>query len=161
DRPYPVPRLEHLRRPGQVRRRANPQSSTGRLDVFTRVPTDRSHRFDEIAPGYEGMLYLEVVPRTFAIRVRTGLALNQVRLLSGDARLSDPELLALHDDSPLLFYDEQPVAESDLSLADGLFLSLDVRGAPDALYGEEAGSSYQHQRTMLSKHFLAHAGAYS
>src|SRR5205814_1987159 len=87
DRPYLVPLIEHLSLPPRVRGRANPKSSTGRLDVFTRVLTDRSHRFDEIAPGYEGRLYLEVVPRTFAIRVRTGLALNQVRLISGDARL--------------------------------------------------------------------------
>jgi hypothetical protein len=50
---------------------------------------------DGIAPGYHGKLYLEVVPRTFAIRVKTGLALNQVRLMSADARLSDEELLAL------------------------------------------------------------------
>ena len=47
--------------------------------------------FDEIAAGYHGTLYLEIVPRTFAIRVKTGLALNQVRLLAGDARLSDLE----------------------------------------------------------------------
>ena len=60
--------------------------------MFTRVITDRSHRFDEIAAGYHGKLYLEVVPRTFAIRVKTGLALNQVRLCRGDARLSDGEL---------------------------------------------------------------------
>ena len=66
----------------EIRAKANPKSSTGRLDVFTRVLTDRNHRFDEIAAGYHGRLYLEVVPRTFAIRVRTGLALNQVRLIS-------------------------------------------------------------------------------
>src|SRR5436309_3926080 len=138
DRPYLVPLIERLSLPPQVRARANPKSSTGRLDVFTRVLTDRSHRFDEIAPGYEGALYLEVVPRTFAIRVRTGLALNQVRLIRGDARLADPELLALHHDSPLLFYDEEPVAESELSIADGLFLSLDARGPSDATVGYRA-----------------------
>ena len=66
DRPYLVPLIERLSLPPQVRARANPKSSTGRLDVFTRVLTDRSHRFDEIAPGYEGALYLEVVPRTCA-----------------------------------------------------------------------------------------------
>jgi dCTP deaminase len=138
DRPYLVPLIERLRLPAQVRAHANPKSSTGRLDVFTRVLTDRSHRFDEIAAGYEGGLYLEVVPRTFAIRVRTGLALNQVRLIRGDARLADAELLALHHDAPLLFYDQEPVAESELSIADGLFLSLDVRGPSDATVGYRA-----------------------
>src|SRR5262249_9548661 len=71
DRPYLVPLIEQLRLPADVRARANPKSSTGRLDMFTRVLTDRSRRFDEIAPGYHGTLYLEVVPRTFAIRVKT------------------------------------------------------------------------------------------
>ena len=89
DRPYLVPLVEELRLPDDVRAKANPKSSTGRLDVFTRVLTDRSHRFDEIAAGYHGKLYLEVVPRTFAIRVKTGLALNQVRLIDGDARLQN------------------------------------------------------------------------
>src|SRR5471030_2182873 len=103
DRPYLVPLIEELRLPDGIRAKANPKSSTGRLDVFTRVLTDRNHRFDEISSGYHGKLYLEVVPRTFAIRVATGLALNQVRLLSGDARLSDDELSSLHRESPLLY----------------------------------------------------------
>ncbi len=71
DRPYLVPLIEELRLPADIRAKANPKSSTGRLDVFTRVLTDRNHRFDEIAGGYQGQLYLEVVPRTFAIRVKT------------------------------------------------------------------------------------------
>src|SRR6202042_1777743 len=116
DRPYLIPLIEELRLPEGIRAKANPKSSTGRLDVFTRVLTDRSHRFDEIAPGYHGKLYLEVVPRTFAIRVKTGLALNQVRLMSADARLSDAELLDLHARSPLLYLDSQPVSEAQLSL---------------------------------------------
>src|SRR5437660_9126586 len=109
DRPYLVPLIERLRLPADVRAKANPKSSTGRLDVFTRVLTDRSHRFDEIAAGYDGALYLEVVPRTFAIRVKTGLALNQVRVSLGDARLHDAELTALHAVSPLLFRGADPV----------------------------------------------------
>jgi dCTP deaminase len=138
DRPYLVPLIEELRLPAEIRAKANPKSSTGRLDVFTRVLTDRNNRFDEISPGYHGKLYLEVVPRTFAIRVKTGLALNQVRLMSADARLSDAELLTLHERSPLLYLDSQPVPESALSLADGLFLSLDVSGDAEAIVGYRA-----------------------
>ncbi len=138
DRPYLVPLIEELRLPEQIRAKANPKSSTGRLDVFTRVLTDRNHRFDEIAAGYHGKLYLEVVPRTFAIRVKTGLALNQVRLMSADARLSDDELLALHRESPLLYLDSQPLPASELSLADGLFLSLDASGSAEAIVGYRA-----------------------
>jgi dCTP deaminase len=138
DRPYLVPLIEELRLPQQIRAKANPKSSTGRLDVFTRVLTDRSHRFDEIAAGYSGRLYLEVVPRTFAIRVKTGLGLNQVRLIDGDGRLTDRELLELHRREPLLFRDSEPVADSSLSLGDGLFLSLDASGGPDSTVGYRA-----------------------
>src|SRR5271165_6400447 len=105
DRPYLVPLVEELHLPQEIRAKANPKSSTGRLDVFTRVLTDRNHRFDEIAAGYQGGLYLEVVPRTFAIRVKTGLALNQVRLICSEARLSDAELMSVHREVPLLYMD--------------------------------------------------------
>jgi dCTP deaminase len=138
DRPYLVPLIEELRLPVQLRAKANPKSSTGRLDVFTRVLTDRNHRFDEIAGGYQGKLYLEIVPRTFAIRVKTGLALNQVRLMSGEARLSDGQLLALHEKTPLLYRDAEPVGGSELSLGDGLFLSLDVSGSSESIVGYRA-----------------------
>jgi dCTP deaminase len=138
DRPYLVPLIERLALPAQLRAKANPKSSTGRLDVFTRVLSDRSHRFDEIAPGYHGRLYLEVVPRTFAIRVKTGLALNQVRLISGEARLHDDQLLALHSQTPLLYLDGAPIGASQLSLAEGLFLSLDVSGPPESIVGYRA-----------------------
>jgi dCTP deaminase len=138
DRPYLIPLIEELRLPDEIRAKANPKSSTGRLDVFTRVLTDRSRRFDEISGGYHGKLYLEVVPRTFAIRVRTGLALNQVRLMSGDGRLSDRELVALHREVPLLYRDSEPLSASALSLGEGLFLSLDVSGSADSIVGYRA-----------------------
>jgi dCTP deaminase len=138
DRPYLVPLIEELRLPQHVRAKTNPKSSTGRLDVFTRVLTDRSHRFDEIAAGYQGKLYLEVVPRTFAIRVQTGLALNQVRLADGDGRLDDKQLRNLHEQTPLLFRDAEPLADSSLSLGDGLFLSLDASGGPTSTVGYRA-----------------------
>jgi len=138
DRPYLVPLVEHLHLPVQMRAKANPKSSTGRLDVFTRVLTDRNHRFDEIAAGYHGRLYLEVVPRTFAIRVKSGLALNQVRLISSEARLSDAELICVHRTSPLLYRESRPVEVSELSLDGGLFLSLEVSGPAEAIVGYRA-----------------------
>ncbi len=66
NRPYLIPLKERLALPPDVRGKTNPKSSTGRLDVFTRVITDESYRFDEIADGYDGQLYLEVVPLSFA-----------------------------------------------------------------------------------------------
>ena len=130
DRPYLIPLVEELALPPDVRGKANPKSSTGRLDVFTRVITDRNHRFDEIRPGYHGKLYLEVVPRSFAIFVRQGLALNQLRLSTGDARLDDGEILHLHREFPLLYVDQHPLRETELAISDGLFLSVDLLSGP-------------------------------
>jgi dCTP deaminase len=138
DRPYLVPLREELHLPRDVRAKTNPKSSTGRLDVFTRVITDRNHRFDEIAPGYHGKLYLEVVPRSFAIRVKAGLALNQIRLLRGSARLNDQDLMSIHEEFPLLYMDSHPLRASEISLAEGLFLSLDISGSPENIVGYRA-----------------------
>ena len=66
---YLVPLLESLELPPHVRGRSNPKSTTGRLDIFTRVITDRTPRFDEIHAGYAGPLYLEVSPQSFPVRV--------------------------------------------------------------------------------------------
>jgi dCTP deaminase len=138
DRPYLVPLIEELALPEDVRAKANPKSSTGRLDVFTRVITDRHHRFDDIRAGYRGKLYLEVVPRSFAIQVSTGLSLNQLRLVRGDARLSDAAIRDLQTESPLLYMDSTPVPESELAVSDGLFLSLDLSGPADRTVGYRA-----------------------
>jgi dCTP deaminase len=138
DRPYLVPLMEELHLPGDIRAKTNPKSSTGRLDVFTRVITDRNHRFDEIAPGYGGRLYLEVVPRSFAIRVKTGLSLNQIRLLRGSAQLTDDDLRTVHEEFPLLYMGSHPLRESELSLSGGLFLSLDIDYTPENIVGYRA-----------------------
>ncbi|MFB3737476.1 MAG: 2'-deoxycytidine 5'-triphosphate deaminase [Candidatus Velamenicoccus archaeovorus] len=138
NRPYVVPLIEHLDLPPDVRGRANPKSSTGRLDVFTRVITDQSFRFDEINPGYHGKLYLEIVPLSFTVRVKEGLALNQLRLSIGRARLDDEEIEALHAEQPLLFRAGQAVPPSGLAVSDGLFLGLDLRGDENGRVGYRA-----------------------
>lgn len=138
DRPYLIPLVEELHLPNHVRAKANPKSSTGRLDVFTRVITDGNHRFDEIPAGYRGKLYLEVVPRSFAIRVQPLLSLNQLRLAVGDPRVSDPELTRIHDEFPLLYMDKHALPSGDLSIADGLFLSVDLSGPHNRIVGYRA-----------------------
>jgi dCTP deaminase len=127
-RPYLIELKERLDLPEGLRAKANPKSSTGRVDVFTRVITDRSERFDEIANGYQGALYLEVVPLSFAVRVCEDLTLNQLRLSVGRPLLSDADIRATHRREPLLYRDGEPLAAERLMLADGLFLGLDLRG---------------------------------
>jgi dCTP deaminase len=128
--PYLIPLKECLALPAGVRAKANPKSSTGRADVFTRVITDESSRFDEVAPGYHGRLYLEVVPLSFPVRVREDLSLNQLRLSVGTTVLTDADVRTAHEEEPLLFAGGVAVADEELVLANGLFLSLNLRGAP-------------------------------
>ena len=93
--------------------------------------TDHNNRFDEIAAGYAGKLYLEIVPRSFAIYAREGIALNQLRLMAGDARLSDADVREAHSRSPLLYDGDTAVDESLLEVSSGLFLSLDLEDRDD------------------------------
>jgi dCTP deaminase len=141
NRPYLIPLKEGLALPPEMRGKANPKSSTGRADVFTRVITDHSYRFDEISPGYQGPLYLEVVPLSFPIRVKEGLSLNQLRLSVGRAALTDDEVRAAHDDQPILFLGGKAVPAERLALSDGLFLGLNLKGDAQGRVGHRARSS--------------------
>ena len=138
NRPYLIPLVEELDLPADVRGKANPKSSTGRIDVFCRVLTDHSYRFDEVAAGYHGQLYLEVISSTFTVRVEPGLALNQLRLATGRSFVGDAELLTVHQKSGLLFEDDRPVPDDGLARADGLFLGLDLSGDPSGVVGYRA-----------------------
>ena len=92
---YVIPLLEHLKLPNDVRGAANPKSSTGRLDVLTRLITNYGVAFDKVPVGYQGQLYVEVAPATFSIVVREGSRLNQLRLQRGSARVSKEKLVKL------------------------------------------------------------------
>lgn len=122
-----------------MRARANPKSSTGRLDVFTRVLTDYSDQFDDIRPEYRGPLWLEVVPLSFTVRVRAGLALNQLRLVIGANALSYRELREVHDrQHPILYGRGKPFDYRNLPEAAGVFLTLDLRGDAGGQVGYRA-----------------------
>lgn len=118
---YLVPLQEALALPPDVSASANPKSSTGRLDVFTRVIGDRARGFDQLPPGYTGPLYLEISPRTFPVLVRTGSRLSQMRFRSGDTRLSSAQHQALHAERTLVMGGTQPVDH-------GVSLSIDLLG---------------------------------
>lgn len=123
---------EELALPEDLSAAANPKSSTGRIDVFTRVITDQSQEFDTIGAGYRGRLYAEISPRTFPVLVRTGTRLSQLRLRKGAVRLSDAELLALHQR-------ERVVTSTEPSIQDGVAVSVDLAGfGPDNLIGYRA-----------------------
>ncbi|MGP0592639.1 2'-deoxycytidine 5'-triphosphate deaminase [Nitrospira sp. T9] len=134
---YLVPLMERVKLPKDIRGRTNPKSSTGRLDIFTRVVTDLHMGFDEIRSGYEGPLFLEIVPRSFTIRVQAGLALNQLRLMSGKPMVSDSGLRVVHRKTPLLYHNgdsgktDLALSAKELRVNNGLFLSVDLQGSSD------------------------------
>ena len=115
---------EHLALPPGLSAAANPKSSTGRIDVFTRVITDRARRFDQIEPGYQGPLFAEISPRTFPVRVRAGSRLAQIRFSNGQARLDDAGHRALHA-RDLLVTGPAP------TIAEGVAISVDLAGFGD------------------------------
>ena len=121
---------ESLALPADLAAGANPKSSTGRIDVFTRVITDRGEAFDQVEAGYTGPLYAEISPRTFPVLVRTGSRLSQIRFRRGEVRLRDAELTALHARSPL-------VSAQNPSFQGGVAVSVDLAGF-DGLIGYRA-----------------------
>lgn len=118
---YIVPLLESLALPPAILAAANPKSSTGRLDVFTRVITDSTRRFDMIEAGYHGPLYAEISPKTFPVLLREGSRLSQIRFRIGAPLLDDAALISLHAKEGLVDSDKA-------DLAGGVALSVDLSG---------------------------------
>ena len=119
---YIVPLIESLALPSDIAAATNPKSSTGRLDVFTRVIADETRGFDRVAGGYHGPLYAEISPKTFPVLVREGSRLSQLRLRRGDAALSAEALRALHAR-------ERLVDRAEAVMGDGIAVSIDLSRA--------------------------------
>ena len=118
---YIVPLIEKLALPADIAAATNPKSSTGRLDVFTRVIADETRGFDRVAGGYRGPLYAEISPKTFPVLVREGTRLSQMRLHRGDAALDAQALRALHSR-------ERLVDRAEAVMGDGIAVSIDLSG---------------------------------
>ncbi len=136
---YVVPLLERLALPQFVSASANPKSSTGRLDIFTRVMTDHGQEFDKIPAGYAGPLYIEISPRTFPIVARTGSRLSQIRFRTGNALLSEQDLQDLHDAEKLV------AAETPNISGGGIALSIDLTGQK----GRPVGYRGKHHTSLI------------
>jgi dCTP deaminase len=122
---YIVPLLERAEFSARISGAANPKSSTGRIDVFTRLITDRAAGFDRIEAGYRGPLYAEISPQTFPVLVRKGSRLNQLRLRHGSPQFSDTQLRRLHAEQALVDIvgdNGQP------DIDNGLGFSIDLKG---------------------------------
>ena len=93
---YLVLLQEKLLLPQNVNAISNAKSSTGRLDLLTRLITDSGTEFDRIRNGYSGPLYAEICPRSFSVLVKTGTRLNQIRFRRGKVIINDQDLMNLN-----------------------------------------------------------------
>jgi dCTP deaminase len=132
---YLIPLEEELDLPQKLWGLTNPKSSAGRLDIMARVITEDGQVFDAIPPGYRGKLYLDLMTRSFPIRLRRGDSVVQLRLLSGNSRealVSDEELRALIDEAAIVLTTEgTPIASRDLPVDDGVLLGVRLAGGDD------------------------------
>jgi len=125
---YVVPLDEHLLLPEGFSAKFSPKSSTGRTDTFVRILADGVPRFDYVPEGYQGNLYLEITPLSFPIFIRPGLSLVQMRIRSGDARLSGKEIAVMHSHKGIFMDKEgKAILTHDLKLADhGVYMHVDL-----------------------------------
>jgi dCTP deaminase len=127
---YIVPLQEELALPDDISGKANPKSSTGRLDIFTRMITDEGRQFEIVPAGYRGRLFAEVVPRTFSVVVRQGERLSQLRLFQGDHRPSDKLLREIDSAETLVYLPDETRGAANIE--NGLRLSVDLAGIDDS-----------------------------
>ncbi len=111
---YIIPLVEELGLPDNISGRANPKSTTGRLDIFTRLITDYGTEFDSVPQGYKGRLYAEVVSRTFTVAMRAGMRLSQLRFVQGSPRSGDRTIKGLDQEEPLVYFDESNPGKAQL-----------------------------------------------
>ena len=131
-----VPLIESLRLPSDVSGKANPKSTTGRLDIFTRLITETATEFESVPKGYSGPLYLEVVSRTFPVRVRSGMKLNQLRFIRGNPPTSDGRLARLAEKVNLAYDDD--ASPIDPRIERGLSVSVDLEGNGSSIIAYKA-----------------------
>lgn len=127
---YVVPLMESLSLPQGMTAAASAKSSTGRLDLLTRIITDNGVEFDRVPEGYSGPLYVEICPRSFSVLVRPGLMLNQIIFRNGKTFINDEDLAILHA--------KTPIVDGNAVISDGLGFSVDLKPQSGNLVGYRA-----------------------
>jgi dCTP deaminase len=132
---YIIPLVEELSLPENISGKANPKSTTGRLDIFTRLITDYGTEFDRVPPGYKGKLYAEVVSRTFTVALRAGMRLSQLRFVQGNPRSSDSAIRGLDREEPLVYEEDSP---GKARVERGLRITINLEGAEGEIIAYKA-----------------------
>lgn len=129
--------MEELKLPADIAGYANPKSSTGRLDIFTRLITDCGAEFEGVAAGYKGKLYVEIMPHTFSVLAQQGTRLNQIRFVRGNPPPSDTKLTELDQTLKLVYSDSDGPLPA--IIRNGLWISVDLEGdASNGIIGYRA-----------------------
>ena len=124
---YVVPLQESLSLGKEVSGLANPKSSTGRLDIFTRIISDYATEFDRVPMGYKGALFAEISPLTFSVKVQTGTTLSQLRLRRGSPPPFEISMRRLHERTPLIASNGEKKADITKT---GVAFTVDLKGHP-------------------------------
>jgi dCTP deaminase len=138
---FVVPLIESLALPSDISGKANPKSTTGRLDIFTRLIADGGEEFEEVQKGYTGDLYAEIVSRTFPVMVKAGTKLTQLRFIRGNPTTPSDGVLERFDQREQLIYYENGEGPAKPILGRGVRLSIDLYGG-----GEGSTIAYRAKR---------------
>jgi dCTP deaminase len=138
---FVVPLIESLALPADISGKANPKSTTGRLDIFTRLIANGGEEFEEVQKGYAGELYVEIVSRTFPVMVKAGTKLTQLRFIRGNPTTPSDGVLERFDQREQLIYYENGEGPAKPILGRGVRLSIDLQGS-----GEGSTVAYRAKR---------------
>jgi dCTP deaminase len=148
---YIAKAAEYLDLPPDIGAKANPKSTTGRLDIFTRLLTEGQQIFESVPKGYKGDLYVEMFPRTFPVIVQAGTKLNQLRFYRGESEADDEQLRKLAQKRPLVY--ENGGVPNKPSIRGGLRISIDLSGSEGSVV------AYRGKKTNIPID-LSRVGAY-
>jgi dCTP deaminase len=148
---YIIPLIESLALPPDIYGIANPKSSTGRLDIFTRLLTEFGDEFERVRRGYSGGLYIEVVSQTFPILVRAGMKLNQLRFGRGRRAVVGEERLRQLGQSNFLIHSDEDASQATVDR--GLRLTVDLEGNGSGVVGYQAKKTKQPIDLGLINHY--------
>ncbi len=124
---YIVPLVEELNLPENISGKANPKSTTGRLDIFTRLITDYGTVYDRVPSGYKGKLYAEIASRTFTVGIRAGMRLSQLRFVRGNPDSRDmSRIKKLDQEEPLVYMDDDTPVKAQIDRGLRITINLEA-----------------------------------
>jgi dCTP deaminase len=133
---YIIPLMESLALPSDVYGIANPKSTTGRLDIFTRLITEHGDEFDRVRRNYSGRLYIEVLSQTFPVMVQAGMTLNQLRFGRGKDQIASDNRLRTLNRGDLLIGGDTGTALAEIDR--GMRITVDLEGNGSEIVGYKA-----------------------